>query len=61
MVPLCHGKKGVPSGEPSCNVSKHNHDPESWLVSRFGKRKARAILKRIAAYFAWVREQDTKA
>lgn len=58
LVPLCHGKKGRPFGEPSCNNSKGNHDPLEWLESRFGTRRAREIIKRIETYFQWVREQD---
>lgn len=59
MIPLCHGKKDVPAGTPCCNNSKINKDPEQWLISRFGKRKAKQILKRIHTYFDWVRQQDS--
>jgi hypothetical protein len=45
MIPLCHGIDG-------CNNSKHNKTPHKWLVSKFGKRKAAAILRRIEGYFA---------
>lgn len=41
----------------SCNLSKHAQQPEVWLERRFGKRKAREILKRIETYFEWVRQQ----
>ena len=58
MIPLCHGKKGVPIGDPSCNVSKHDKTPETWLIQRFGKCKASQILKQIEAYFEWVRQQN---
>ncbi len=58
VVPLCHARPGVPCGNPACNQSKNDKDPEAWLLERFGARKAKAILKRINAYFAWVREQD---
>lgn len=51
IVCLCHGSQG-------CNNSKKNHPAEKWLIERFGKRRAREILKRIETYFQWVREQD---
>lgn len=44
MVPVCHGVD-------SCNLSKNACDPETWLIRRFGKRKAREISARIQAYF----------
>jgi len=36
----------------SCNASKNNKDALEWLISRFGKRKAKAILARILNYFS---------
>ncbi len=45
VVPLCHGMDG-------CNNSKHDRDPEEWLVEKFGKRRAHQILSRIQVYFA---------
>lgn len=51
MIPLCHGLG-------SCNNTKHDKAPESWLIQRFGKRKAATILKRIHAYFALVAPQE---
>jgi len=51
IVPLC-------SGEDGCNNSKHNAMPEVWLALKFGKRKARAILQRINAYFELVKAKD---
>lgn len=51
IVPLCGGQGG-------CNQSKKDRDPEEWLKSKFGTRKAKEILARINAYFDWVREQD---
>jgi hypothetical protein len=51
IVPLCHGVDG-------CNNSKSNRDPVEWLEWKFGERKAKRILKRIEAYFEWVRQQD---
>lgn len=44
MVPLCHGIDG-------CNNKKSNRDPEEWLLSEFGTRKAKEIIKRIQDYF----------
>lgn len=50
IVPLCGGKDG-------CNNSKHNREPQEWLIEKFGKRKAREILGRVEAYFEWVKER----
>jgi hypothetical protein len=47
MVPLCHGIDG-------CNNTKGAKPPDEWLIERYGKRKAAAILRRIAAFFEWV-------
>lgn len=44
ILPLCHGVGG-------CNNKKSNKLPEEWLITEFGKRKAKVILKRIQAYF----------
>jgi hypothetical protein len=60
IVPLCHAKRGVPYGEPSCNQNKHSKEASVWLTERYGSRKAKLILKRIETYFTWVREQDAK-
>ncbi len=43
IIPLCHGVNG-------CNNSKGNRDAAEWLTDTFGKRKGRAIQKRIEAY-----------
>jgi len=51
MIPLCHGIGG-------CNNSKGTKEPGAWLVERCGTRKATAILKRINAYFAVVRQRQ---
>lgn len=51
IVPLCHSTGG-------CNNSKRDKNAEEWLIDRFGKRKGRAILKRILDYFEWVKQQD---
>jgi hypothetical protein len=45
IVPMCH----------FCNTSKSNHDPYLWLAQRYGWRKAKEIVARVEAYFAWVR------
>jgi hypothetical protein len=48
MLPACSGQDG-------CNISKKNREPHAWLIRKFGKRKATAILRKIEAYFAVVR------
>ncbi len=58
ILPMCHAKPGVPAGKPCCNNSKGTKDPELWLIEQFGKRKAKAILKRIADYFEWAKAQE---
>lgn len=50
IIPLCGGIDG-------CNQSKGYKDPIEWLTWKFGKRRAREILKRIEAYFEWVKAQ----
>lgn len=50
IVPLCHGEDG-------CNNHKGKRDPVEYLTGEFGPRKAKRILARIDAYFAWVRAQ----
>lgn len=44
IIPLCEGLDG-------CNNSKSNRDAQEWLIDKFGKRKAKGILKRIQEYF----------
>lgn len=51
IIPLCHGLEG-------CNNSKSNRDPIEWLTTRYGKRKAQKILKRIQAYFDWLKTAE---
>lgn len=46
IVPACR----------SCNSSKNNNDAAEWLQFKF-PRKWRKVLKRIEAYFEWVRQQ----
>lgn len=43
IVPLCHGNGG-------CNNQKKSRDAAEWLIEKFGKRKGRAILRRIEAF-----------
>lgn len=59
IIPACHARKGVPTGEPCCNNSKGNKDPAAWLIEKFGKRKAKQISARIEAYFTLVRAPRT--
>lgn len=40
MVPLCS----------DCNLSKGGKHPAEWLIGKFGKRKGRAILRKIEAF-----------
>lgn len=47
IVPLCHATK---DGAGGCNNSKGSKPPAEWLAGAFGKRKGRAILKRIERY-----------
>jgi len=49
IVPLCHGLGG-------CNNSKGAKVASVWLTERFGKRGAREVLRRIEAYFEWVKQ-----
>lgn len=57
IVPLCHSRSGVPSGEPCCNSSKQDKNPETWLAQRFGARRAKQILRHINAYFQWIKHE----
>lgn len=50
MIVLCGGLDG-------CNQSKHARPAAEWLESKFGKRKAKQVLKRVSTYFAWVAQQ----
>lgn len=47
IVPLCHSTK---DGQGGCNNSKKDKMPADWLIDKFGKRKGRAILRRIETY-----------
>lgn len=51
MIPACR----------FCNASKQHKDPATWLTERYGARRARAIIARIEAYFATVRETHSDA
>lgn len=44
IVPLCHGKGG-------CNNAKGYSHPTTWLLGRFGPKKAKSIQQTIEAYF----------
>jgi len=65
-IPLSYKGSDNPGSVPenmiclcnSCNHSKKNTMPETWLIKRFGKRKAAEILKRIEVYFTWIRQQS---
>lgn len=48
MIPLC----------PSCNTSKHDKLPADWLILHYKPAQVKAILKRVADYFEWVKRQD---
>lgn len=48
IIPLCHAKK---DGQGTCNNEKHSRDALEWLISKYDKCKASAIMKRIQAYF----------
>jgi hypothetical protein len=54
IVPLCHTRRG---NHDSCNNSKYNLDPHTWLIRRFGTKKAAKVEKDIAIYFALIREK----
>lgn len=54
ILPMCHSVK---DGEGGCNNSKGRKDPIEWLYSRFPKKEAAAVLKRIQTYFEWVNQQ----
>lgn len=51
MVPLCQGKNG-------CNNSKADRNPEDFLVSALGKRKASKKIEEINRYFRAVEEKQ---
>jgi hypothetical protein len=50
IVPLCHGQNG-------CNNKKGNRNALEFLELTYGKKKAKAILKRIEDYFEVVRQK----
>lgn len=49
MLPACHGVDG-------CNNSKHDRDPEDWIMVKFGEHRGREILSRIQEFFSLVRQ-----
>lgn len=48
IVPACHQEDG-------CNNSKHDRDPNEWVMDKFGKRRGREILDRIHLFFSQTR------
>lgn len=51
MILMCHGKG-------PCNTAKNAKEIGTWLATRYSPQKAKAILQRIKAYFAIVRERE---
>ena len=51
IIPACGGLGG-------CNQSKNDSAPVEWITLKFGARKAKAILARIAIYFEQVAARD---
>ena len=47
IIPLCHS---TTDGQHGCNNTKNAKNPSKWVIEKFGKRKGRAILKRIEAF-----------
>jgi hypothetical protein len=58
IVPLCHTKKG---GQGGCNNSKNKAEPLPWLTAQLGPRRAKAIMRKVEAYFALVRTRQNEA
>lgn len=52
IIPLCHSKQ---MGALGCNNRKGDKNAFEWLVSEYGKAKARRILVKIETFFEWVR------
>jgi hypothetical protein len=48
MVCLCN----------ACNFSKNDTPAAEWLKRKFGKRKAEGVLRKVIAYFEWVRSRN---
>lgn len=65
-IPIAAGEVDNPGDTPenilpaclSCNSSKKHSDPIEWLNRQYGKRKAAKFLKRIEAYFEWIRKRE---
>lgn len=38
----------------SCNLSKRDQDPFTWILNKFGTQKARKIISRIKTYFQFI-------
>jgi hypothetical protein len=53
MVPLCHGKKGIPVDiARPCNNDKGNTQPWEWLMRKLGKQRAARQRKAITSFFS---------
>jgi len=48
VIPLCHGLGG-------CNNSKADKLPKEWLTQMYGGRKAKRLMRKVQAYFEWIR------
>lgn len=48
ILPACHAAK---DGEDCCNNLKCSRDPNEWLTSRFGPKRAKTKIAEITAYF----------
>jgi hypothetical protein len=54
IIPLCHNRRG---NYQSCNNTKTNRDPVTWLEDKLGIRKATQKLRAIHDYFESVRQE----
>lgn len=65
FIPLDSGGGTVPENMVpaclSCNASKRNAAPDMWVISRFGARRGRAILRAIEDYFNSLRQNEERA
>lgn len=53
LVPLCHSLKTREVA--GCNNSKGKKLPLEWLTQTYGEEKAKEIMSKVEAYFAWVK------
>ena len=58
--PTCPGtvKWNIVPACQSCNISKSDHDPIEWILSKFGPKKAKQIIRRIQEYLTHERDDD---